>query len=169
MTGLTLSSPADAAEVDARDEFRTLYAELFPGLFGYAYQLLRDEEVARDVAQEAFTELLSRWVTVREPRPYLFRIVTHLARDAWKSHGRQRRLLSRLVDRDPSVAGPDSSVADAVRRLPSRYREIVLLFYYADLPLCEVARAVRRPEGSVKRLLSEARVRLARSLGDSRD
>jgi RNA polymerase sigma-70 factor (ECF subfamily) len=36
----------------------------------------------------------------------------------------------------------------------------VLLHYYADLTIAEVARAVRRPEGTVKRLLFDARSRL---------
>ncbi len=65
------------------------------------------------------------------------------------------------------VAGPDRAVADAVGRLPARLRVVVLLYYYADLPLRDVAAAVRRPEGTVKWMLAEARELLAQTLGDS--
>jgi RNA polymerase sigma-70 factor (ECF subfamily) len=40
----------------------------------------------------------------------------------------------------------------------------VLLHYYADLPLAEVARVMHRPLGSIKSRLSEARARLAQLL-----
>jgi RNA polymerase sigma-70 factor (ECF subfamily) len=53
-----------------------------------------------------------------------------------------------------------------VGRLPDRLRDVVLLHYYADLPVGEVATAVRRPPGTVKRQLSEARAVLAQDLED---
>lgn len=166
MTDLIDDPATDPVADEDRDRFRELYAQLYPSVFSYAYQLLRDEEAARDVAQEAFVALFSRWTWVRKPRPYLFRTVTLRARSVWKASYRDRSLPDWMSDRHHAVPGPDLSVADAVNRLPSRHREIVLLFYYADLPLSDVARAVRRPEGTVKRMLSEAREQLAVSLGD---
>lgn len=149
--------------------FTAFYADNCAAVTGYAYQLTRDAEVAWDVAQEAFTRLLARWVSVREPRAYLFHVVTNLVRDSWQSRQRRTRLLERLGrEHDSSTAGPDLSVADAVRRLPKAQAEVVLLFYYADLPVAEVAAAVRRPEGTVKSLLAQARTHLALTLEDPR-
>jgi RNA polymerase sigma-70 factor (ECF subfamily) len=48
--------------------------------------------------------------------------------------------------------------------LPRRYRELVLLHYYADLALPEVAQALGKPLGTVKRQISEARALLATAL-----
>lgn len=164
-----MSDIAISAPVAAADSFPAFYAEHYSAVTGYAYQLTRDLELARDVSQEAFTRLLARWVSIREPRPYLFHVATNLARDAWKSRMKRNRVVEAIGVRDgDEVAGPDTSVADAVDRLPRRHREVVLLFYYSDLPLTEVAAAVRRPEGTVKRLLAEARERLAASLEDPR-
>ena len=148
----------------AVEEFRVFYAAQFGPVAGYAYKLTQDEELARDLAQEAFTRLLSRWVRVREPRAYLFHTVTNLVRDTWRAGRRDAELLDALVP-VAEVAGPDRTVADAVSRLPERQREVVLLYYYADLPVPEVAAAVRMPAGTVKWLLSQARERLARVLG----
>lgn len=149
--------------------FPAFYAENCSALTGYAYQLTRDAELAKDIAQEAFTRLLTRWVSIREPRPYLYHVATNLARDAWKSRRRRDGLLGALGHgADDAVPAPDTSVADAVRRLPGAQREVVLLFYYSDLPLADVAAAVRRPEGTVKWLLSQARERLALALEDPR-
>jgi RNA polymerase sigma-70 factor (ECF subfamily) len=49
---------------------------------------------------------------------------------------------------------------DLVGRLPQRLRQPVLLHYYADLPVSDVARALHRPEGTIKRALSEGRALL---------
>ena len=153
-----------------RDAFAVFYAETVGALGGYAYQLVGDVEIAADVVQEAYTRLLSRWVGIRKPRPYLFHVATNLARDAWSSRQRTDLLVRGIVDTRPALAAPavDPSVWDAVDRLPAKHREVVLLYYYADLPVADVAAAVRRPTGTVKRLLSEARDLLAESLGDVR-
>jgi DNA-directed RNA polymerase specialized sigma24 family protein len=66
------------------------------------------------------------------------------------------------------VAGPDATTLDAVRRLSPPLRDVVLLHYYADLPIDEVARVLRRPVGTVKRRLFDARVALAAALEESR-
>ena len=146
--------------------FPDFYREQFGELAGYAFKLTRDPEVARDVAQEAFTRLLARWVGVREPRAYLYLTATNLVRDLWQDSRRERRVLGWLAGTRADVGGPDRTVADAVARLPEKHREVVLLFYYADLPLTDIAAAVGKPVGTVKWLLSDARDLLARALGD---
>jgi len=150
--------------------FAAFYAETIGPLTGYAYQLVGDPDVAADIVQEAYLRLLTRWVAIRKPRPYLFHVVTNLARDAWSSRQRADHLLQALMAVRPVVVvSPlDSSVRDAVERLPERYREIVLLHYYSDLSLADVATVVRRPVGTVKRMATEARDLLARALEDPR-
>ena len=155
---------------DSSAGFAAFYADTVGPLGGYAYQLVGDPDIAADVVQEAYTRLLSRWVGIRKPRPYLFHVVTNLARDAWSARLAGDRLVRGIVDARPVVvvAPADGSVWDAVERLPAKYREVVLLHYYADLGLGEVAAAVRRPVGTVKRLVSEARNLLAGALEDER-
>lgn len=152
----------------AQERFGAFYEEEFPKVAGYCYQLTRDRELAHDLAQEAFARVFGRWFAVREPRGYLFHVATNLVRGAWQARERDRGLLGRL-HRGEQVEQPDLAVRDAVERLPARYRELVLLHYYADLTVPAVAAAVRRPEGSVKRMLNEARALLAGSLKDHDD
>ena len=147
--------------------FEELYEREYANIAGYCYLLVRDQELARDLTQEAFARLLARWVAVREPRPYLFHVVTNLARDAWRRDRRGRETLTVLASRPTEAApSPDGGVRDAVARLPQPHRTVVELYYYADLPVADVAAAVRRPVGTTKRLLSEARTMLAAALGD---
>ena len=149
----------------AMDDFAAFYAEHWSDVAGFTAALAGSRALGEDLAQEAFTRLCTRWPVVREPRPYVFRIARNLA----VGHHRSRR--ETPTDTPPETAvvpGVDAGVLDAVRQLPERLRVVVLLHYYADLPLAEVATTVRRPLGTVKRQLNEARAELARTLGDDR-
>jgi RNA polymerase sigma factor (sigma-70 family) len=59
-------------------------------------------------------------------------------------------------------------VRDAVQELPDRLRVVVLLHYFADLPVATVARQLEKSEGTVKRDLFDARQRLSAILGETR-
>jgi RNA polymerase sigma-70 factor (ECF subfamily) len=151
----------------ARD-FAALYTAEFGRLAGYLSALTGDADLARDAAQEAFTRLFARWRSVHEPRAFAYVVGTNLCRHHWKQSGRERAAVATL-----GAALPDGRPAhdpwlqDLVQRLPMRLREVVLLHYYADLPIDQVAGAIHRPVGTVKRRLHEARAALAAAASDS--
>jgi RNA polymerase sigma-70 factor (ECF subfamily) len=150
------------------DEFRALYAAEYPAVASYCWSLTRDADLAHDLAQEAFTRLFARWIGVRDPRAYVFRIATNLVRRSWRNRARQADLVGELAAELPTQAGPpdveSTGIRSAVQTLPSRLRDVVLLHYFADLSVLEVAAALNRPSGTVKRQLSEARSLLAGAL-----
>lgn len=153
-------------------EFRAFYGDNYRDVAGYCWNLVRDDELAHELAQEAFTRLYGRWVRIREPRAYVFHVASNLVKAAWRERRDSRDAVATLatqretLDRTRDDGTTRFGVRDAVLALPERYREIVLLFYYADLTVPDVAAAVGRPSGSVKRMLNEARALLAKSLGD---
>lgn len=148
-------------------DFATFYREVFGDLAGYAWSLTGDPHAGDELAQEALTRVYARWGLLRDPRPYAYRTVTNLARDRWRAAARETSGLHGLVD-DRPVAAPDTTTLDAVRRLSPPLRDTVLLHYYADLPVDEVARVLRRPVGTVKRRLHDARLALAAALEETR-
>ena len=156
-------------EEGGRDEkARRLWAEHYGPLAGWVHSLVGDREVAHDITSEAFTRLLGRWRTVREPKPFLYTVAGNLARDHWRAESRDRRLVERVGSLAPETASAsDPWLRDLVERLPERLRMPVLLHYYADLPVASVAAALRKPEGTIKRALSEGRAALLVSLESS--
>jgi RNA polymerase sigma-70 factor (ECF subfamily) len=159
-----------AATTAAReDAARVLWNEHYAPLAGWCASLVGDREVAHDIASEAFTRLLSRWFTVHDPKGYLYVTATNLVRDRWRREQRDRRLQVRLEETTPvSTPACDPWLRDLVERLPDRLRAPVLLHYYADMSVAEVASALHRPEGTIKRMLFDARAQLAGWLGDER-
>ena len=167
-----MSAPSVAvterAVASTRDEeFLAFYRTSFPGLAAYCLRLLDDEQLARDVAQESLVRVWSRWRAVGDPHRYMYVVATNLVHAEWRQRSRGRVLFRRLVQTQPAAhLDGDGAVRDAVERLPERLRVPVLLHYYADLPVAEVAKVLRRPVGSIKQRLHQARAELAATLED---
>ena len=151
------------------EEFLSCFQAHFGTLTGYCAGLVGDRHQAQEIAQEAFTRLFAKWLSVREPRAYVFFVATNLAREQWRRRETERRAYGTVALRDAGrETEHDPWLRDLVERLPERLREAVLLHYYADLPVAEVARLVRRPVGTVKRRLFEARALLLAAMEESR-
>lgn len=94
-------------------------------------------------------------------------------KDHWRKRGREATAYGRyealnLGPRDGEGALIDGAtrltVRDAVESLPDRLRMPVLLYYFADLSVAEVAEHLGMSQGTVKRYLFEARGQLAKTL-----
>ena len=145
-----------------------LYHACYRRLVAQVYAFTTDLTEAQDVVQEAFARALARprgLADVDNPEAWLRTVAVNVVRRRW----RRRKLLDTILLRDRPVArfveqapGPErADLRDALAAIPSTYREVVVLHYYADLPVAEVARLLRRPVGTVKQRLHEARTRLA--------
>jgi RNA polymerase sigma-70 factor (ECF subfamily) len=150
---------------------RQVYAAHYGLLAGWARRLLGDPDLAHDLATEAFVRLIRNWDVVDEPRAWLYATTANLVRDHWRRRGREATAYDRFsAGRPPqeAVPGPDQAerltVRDAVLALPDRLRAGVLLYYFADLSVAQVAAQLGRSEGAVKRDLFDARARMARLL-----
>ena len=158
------------AAADA-DDVRQLYDAHFGRLAGWATRLVGDPDLAHDLATEAFVRLVRDAATVDEPRAWLYAVTANLVKDHWRTRGRESAAFARheagradTVTEDPTTR---LTVREAVLALPDRYRLVVLLHYYADLPVATVARQLGKSEGAVKRDLFDARHRMAKVLEEA--
>jgi RNA polymerase sigma-70 factor (ECF subfamily) len=142
-----------------------LWDEHYGPLAAYCAALVKDRDLGHDIAAEAFTRMFARWFQVRDPRGFLYVVATNLAHDHWRQQQRDRWLVERIKN-SLTVPAPvaDLGLRDVVDRLPERLRAPVLLHYYADMTVAQIAAACRRPEGTIKRSLHEARVALRQEL-----
>ena len=131
----------------------------------------RERLLAEELAQEALLRACRGWDQiggVHDPVAWVTTVALNLARSQFKSRGARRRALTRLADRpQPEFDEADSAAAVAVRAalasLPERERRVLVLRYFADWSVLEVARALRCPEGTVKRLSAQGIARLRAS------
>ncbi|MFD5635317.1 RNA polymerase sigma factor [Streptomyces sp. NPDC127077] len=149
-----------------------LFAALYPRLAGWCRRLVDDDGTAHEIASEAFTRLWSRWTSVTEPRGFLYVTAANLVRDHWRKLERERRAVHRAtaeVAVGPPNEQTDPSVRLLVQSLPERLRVPILLHYYADMPIREVAALTGRKEGTIKADLHAAREMLRAHLRRSLD
>lgn len=135
-------------------------------LLGYLYRMTgAHRPLAEDLTQEAFLRVLHNIQQYRYPRPFkpwLYAIATNLARDHLKSaHTRRTTPLSHdhptmlTSPEDAALASTEAEqVSRALAALPVHQREVVILRYYQDLSLAEIAAALDIPVGTVKSRLS---------------
>ncbi|WP_042424988.1 RNA polymerase sigma factor [Streptacidiphilus anmyonensis] len=153
-----------------------LFAALYPSLAGWCRRLVDDDDTAHEIAAEAFARLWARWSSVEEPRGFLYVTAANLVRDQWRRLERERRAMRHVtaqVALDAARHGESAVAAVPVRllvqSLPERLRTPVLLYYYADLPIREVALQMGRKEGTVRADLHAARELLRARLGGHLD
>jgi RNA polymerase sigma-70 factor (ECF subfamily) len=167
---LAREGSADAAEV--------LFNRYWAHAWRAAYAVTADRSLADDAAQEAIERAfagLDRFDETRPFAPWLKRIVVNRAID----HLRRRRRIEALHDEQTTLhtwdlgesAAEDVglwAVADAVAALGVAKRLVVVLHYWLDLPLEEIAGVLGLPVGTVASRLSRAKAELRVVLEEDR-
>ena len=145
-------------------------------VFGLAYSFLRDREAAEDVTQDVFIKIW-RALPGFDGRASLSTWIYAIARNASLSALRARRSQFSLSDPDVMDAveaiDPAPSADDIVDRaallrldqLPTRQRQVIMLFYMEEQSHEGVANMLAMPVGTVKTLLHRARARMSAAAG----
>jgi RNA polymerase sigma-70 factor, ECF subfamily len=152
--------------------FATLVTRYERALIRVLTRLVRDEELARDLAQETFWKVynrLDRFDTSRRFGPWLFRIGVNLTLDALRRHeppapasidhaADDGRKAFELPDPDPRIrAELVQEVQFILEKIPIAYRTILVLRDLEGFSSAEVAAIVGRREATVRWRLAKAR------------
>ncbi|MDQ2781725.1 MAG: SigE family RNA polymerase sigma factor [Actinomycetota bacterium] len=160
-------------------DLATLYAAHRLSLVRLAVLLVDELSLAEDVVQDAFVGPHRRSGRLDDPGAalaYLRVSVVNGARSTLRRRGTVRRFLARASAPD-EVAAADHEVLlgesrdatlEAVRRLPPRQREVLVLRYWGDLSERQIAEAMGITEGTVKSTASRALDALERLLEEQR-
>lgn len=148
----------------------------YPKLLRSARAMVRSEDAAKDVVQEALLKLAQNLPRLKNPQAFdrwsrriLYRCcLAHLRREK-----RDRQCVREFESLSLIAPGPDpeaqairshGELSDAIDSLGSKSREVVRMHYFFDLSLREIANRVRITEGAVKVRLHRARNQLRERL-----
>ncbi len=160
-----------------REAFRHLVEQYGNVLYGTAYLMTRDRIAAEDLVQET---LLLAWKGIRSfqagrpMKPWLVRILVNRLMSLRRHHFIQTTPLQgeETLGRadEPAGLAQQTETRDDVRRaitaLPEEHRQVVMLRYFTDLSVPEVANVLGCPEGTVKSRLHRALEHLRRAMGE---
>jgi RNA polymerase sigma factor (sigma-70 family) len=147
-------------------DFVARFGELFGVAYRASYPILGSREEAEDVAQEALARLLARPRPVPDAAqvPWVARVATNLAIDRWRRVARARsRQPSPLAHTPLEVRRAD--LVRALRALPQRQREAIVLRHLLDLSERDTATALGCTAGTVKSTTARGLDRLRELLG----
>jgi RNA polymerase sigma-70 factor (sigma-E family) len=168
-----LAAPTGRTEWSADLAVIELYATHYPALVRLAVMLVRDTPTAEEVVQDAFIAMHDGWERLRDTEralAYMRQSVVNRSRSVLRHRT--------VVEKNQQKPPPDmpsaehgaltllerSAVIAALRGLPARQREAIVLRYYADLSEAEIALAMRISRGAVKSHTSRAMAALRTAL-----
>jgi RNA polymerase sigma-70 factor (sigma-E family) len=158
----------DAASVAVTDLFRAHHLELVR----LALLMTGDLAAAEDVVQDAFEQLHRRWPGLRQPGSGLAYVRSSVLNGCRSMHRRARvaRKHAAQLAEPPSAgadAGERSDLVAALLALPRRQREVLVLRYYADLDVAEIAGTLRIGPSAVRSTAARGLDALARALKET--
>ena len=158
----------------SRQEFGEFYQAVFGRLVGQLVLVTGDLHEAEDLAQEALARAAARWSRLRDydvPEAWVRRVAINLATDRSRQLRRQARALLRLgpPPQVPAASAEAVALLEALRTLPMRQRQAIVLHHLVDLPVEEAARTLGTRPGTVKSLLARGRRALANQLSDAEE
>jgi RNA polymerase sigma-70 factor, ECF subfamily len=146
-----------------RTGFERLCADHYANVVRTAYLITGDLAEATDIAQEAFARAFERWTTVSAldaPEAWVHRVAANLAVSWWR---RLRVRRSRPLPEAGVVPPPEPSdpvLMEALSQLTPAQRTAVVLRFYADRSIEDVAEALGKRPGTIRALTSQGVARL---------
>jgi RNA polymerase sigma-70 factor (ECF subfamily) len=159
-------SLVERAQEGDRQAFTELAVALSDRLFPVAHRILRDWDAAGDALQVTLLRIWQDLPSLRDPDLLLawsYRALVHACHDDLRKRRRRAPTIRLLavdgaVDGDPAISIADRELLDrAFRALTSEHRAVIVLQYYRDLSLPDIAEILNLPLGTVRSRLHYAK------------
>ena len=162
-----MSERTQTARMD-EGRFEALYEKYANDVLRVSYFYLGDRHQAEDVTQDVFVRLLTSAPDLEEghEKPWLLKVALNRCRDIWRAAWVKRVVLgSPAMELAPAPDRMDENLEkqallESIRRLPTDFRDVILLHYYQGYGIAEIAEMLRVPEGTISSRLSRGRKKL---------
>ena len=161
------------------EPFESIYEQYFPRVYAFLYRMCRNENLAEELTQETFFQAFKSFPKYRGESE-LFTWLASIAKYTFFGYIRKNKnsdenvdielLADTLLDseNDPEETIQRHETIDAIRRaisaIPEKYRDVVVLRLYAELPFSEVAEVLHISENSAKVIFHRAKKLLSEEL-----
>ena len=161
--------------LDPNQELERLVLRYQQPLLRTCFLYLRDRALAEDAVQETFLKAYRSLASFRgecSEKTWLMKIAMNTCCDLRRAHRLRRIDPRRIPELLPQAAEPFAPAEEAlvtqVMQLPRKLREVILLYYYQDMTVTEIAVSLGISQSSVSGRLKRARGKL-RALLEGRD
>lgn len=165
------------------DEITDLISEHGNAVYNFCMYLAKNKHDGEDLFQETVAraiELASKIDRQNNPKSYLMSIAVNIWKDTVQKRARRQRI-TQVIDTgsaeasefaDPNInveSGVinemmNNTLLSIINKLDDKYRIPIILFYSEDLKISEIASLLKKPEGTVKRRLHEAKSKIKKEM-----
>lgn len=147
-------------------------------VYKIAYFYMKEKHLAEDVFQEVFYKVIKNYHKFQHQsseKTWLIRITINTCKDMLRTSWIKRvTTFGVLEDSGNDYEKPydieknetNKELYELIQKLPQKYKEILLLFYYKDLTYEEISEILEIPEGTVRSRLSRAREKLKKMMNE---
>ena len=148
-------------EDESQDAVESLYRTHGERIWRAVMAYTQDPDLASDAVAEAFAQALVRRSAIRSPARWVWRTAFRIAAGMLQERSRSVRLAG---TESYLMREPGGELLTGLARLPAKQRAALVLFYYADYPVRQIAEILRSNPIAVRVNLSRGRNRLRRIL-----
>lgn len=130
-----------------------------------AYQNVKNQSDAEDIAQEAFLKLIKLWPKFENhehEKAWLIRVTINLCKNHLKTAWHRKTVA--INDNCYSLSSEENEVLEVVMQLPVKFRNVIYLYYYEDYSVKQIADILERSENTICSWLFRARKALKTKL-----
>ncbi len=131
-----------------------------------AVTYVKNKQDAEDILQDVLVKYITgnpTFVSADHEKAWFLRVAINMAKN--KCHSAAFRLRDNWMETDRYCdAYQCNDVLEAVYQLPTKYKEIIYLYYYEEYSVKEIAELIHKKETTVKSLLRRGRDKLGRAL-----
>lgn len=153
----------------ADDLLREKIEQYSPMVYRLAFSLVKCRSDADDIHQEVFIRYIINSPTFESEnheKAWLIRVTTNLCKNWWKTAWKRKVIsLSEYKEQaQESSIEEGITLIEMVKTLPQKYRVVIHLFYYEEMSITEIAKALDMKEATVRTQLTRARKQLGELL-----
>lgn len=146
---------------------RSILLENYESYYRLAFSYVHQEADAMDIVQEGACKAMAKARSLREERfagTWIYRIMINTAKDYLKRYEKEREILREDMIASPEQGEVDPELQEALDRLYVQEKTLIILRFYEDKPLSEIAEILQENLSTVKSRLYRTLDKLRREL-----
>ena len=131
--------------------------------------LVKDEQLAEDIVQDSFIKLyyhIHQFKGKSKISTYLYSVIINECRQCMRRNWFKKVIVFGRLYQETMDEGVEKKTTDRLTltqclyKLNSKDRELIILYYYQDIPIEQISKILGRKEGTIKSRLKRARDKL---------
>lgn len=155
----------------ANENISELMGKYADSVLRMCYIYLKDYHLAEDVTQKTFIRVMQHYGKFRKEsseKTWIMQIAINLCKNQFQSWWYKRQNFDDVpemtYDADYDGVMDRQEVFDEISKLPPKYKEVILLYYYQEMSISEIAEVLKLKESAVKVRLFRAREQMKLNL-----